>query len=235
MECWWARKFFRSSLDKLQLMQTNEFVKELLDTINRIYHWIQNITIKCVHTSLSRERYNIRMTRIQEIAGTCQKNTKSFEEFFTALYRPLGTFTPSLDVLSSPILSSTSGFGHSGHPAFSIKTHSTSSLRSESLESIEESDEDSADVEGENANSNFSESESAGESSSEVDVKVRFKVPRIKIPQSRSTQYLYKIYIFLLFTFIYNKIIKLTSLDMLPHLQEKLLFQNLFCPRTLFK
>eukprot|EP00026_Physarum_polycephalum_P000240 Phypoly_transcript_00240.p1 GENE.Phypoly_transcript_00240~~Phypoly_transcript_00240.p1 ORF type:complete len:1865 (+),score=291.42 Phypoly_transcript_00240:55-5649(+) len=126
--------------------------------------------------------YSVRQTRIQEIAGTCQKNSKAFEEFFATLYKPLGTFAPSSPLLSpsdhTPTMKS--------HP----RSNSSLTLRSEAsatsldaLTSLDESDDELSETGNSNSENEGPPSE-PGEGS---DVRMRFKVPKINIPTSRHT------------------------------------------------
>jgi hypothetical protein len=139
---------------------------------------------KCILDIL---RYNIRQTRMQEIAGTCQKNTKAFEEFFAALYKPLTPFLPSSPLLSPSDHSSVTTPVMKSHPysnlSSTLRSETSATSLDEGMTSLEESDDDLS-VE------NLSEGELPQSETNEGDLRVRFKVPKIHIPTSRHVQYL---------------------------------------------
>jgi hypothetical protein len=128
--------------------------------------------------------YNIRQTRIQEIAGTCQKNSQGFDEFFAALYKPLSPFAPSSPVLSAeqsttPVMKS--------HPrsnsSLTLRSETSATSIDEGLTSLDESDE-------ELSTGNTSESDASEMSASDTEMRVKFKVPKINIPPSRNPHFL---------------------------------------------
>lgn len=91
--------------------------------------------------------FNIRQTRIQEIAGTCLKPAKSFDDFFASLFKPvLPSDRPLTPTNFTPDDLSPRGLASSvrANPPLQHETSATSNEDASSLLDGDESDEDSS-------------------------------------------------------------------------------------------